>query len=323
MSSINQIFKVSLFGESHGVAVGIVIDGCPAGIAVNEQLFADDLLRRKAGKTGTTPRQEKDVPEIISGVWNGFTTGAPITIIFNNNQQKETDYQYITEFNRPGHADFVAEKKYHGFADLRGGGHFSGRLTVALTASGVIAKQIIKPISIHAQLVEAGGNANIEKNVEDAVRQGDSIGGIVSCSITNVPVGLGEPFFDGIESVISHAVFAIPGIKGIAFGSGFNAANMKGSEHNDMVIDEKGTTKTNHAGGINGGISNGNEIYFTVAVKPTASILRPQQTWNHHTKMMNVLQIKGRHDACFALRTPVIIEAATAIALADLWLRKK
>ena len=322
MNTFGNIFKVSLFGESHGACAGVVVDGCPTGIKLDEQLFLPDLSRRKSGTAGTTSRNESDIPEIISGVYNGFTTGAPITLLFHHQDINSADYAQTAHIPRPGHADFVALKKYHGFADLRGGGHFSGRLTVALTAAGVIAKEIIKPAHITAHLVEAGGSADIEKQITEATQQKDSIGGVIACHINALPVGTGAPFFDGLESVISHAVFAIPGIKAIAFGAGFEAAAMKGSEHNDVIINEKGTTKTNHAGGINGGISNGNEIYFRVAVKPTPSIGTPQQTFNFTTKTMDTLSLEGRHDVCFALRLPPVVEAATAIALADLWLQK-
>jgi len=318
MNSFGKIFKVSLFGESHGACVGVVIDGCPAGIKVDEQLFTPDLSRRKAGIAGTTSRNETDIPEIAAGVYQGFTTGAPITLLFRNQNIIPSDYAQTNHIPRPGHADFVALKKYHGFADLRGGGHFSGRLTVALTAAGAIAKEIIKPTQITAQLVEAGGSADIEKQIAETMQQKDSIGGVIACHVKGLPVGVGSPFFDGLESIISHAIFAIPGIKAIAFGSGFEAAAMKGSVHNDVIINEMGTTATNHAGGINGGISNGNEIYFRVAVKPTPSIGLPQYTFNFATKTMDTLSIKGRHDICFALRLPPVVEAATAIALADM-----
>ena len=322
MNGFGKMFRVSLFGESHGVCAGVVVDGCPAGIKLDEQLFTHDLSRRKAGKAGTTSRNETDIPEILSGVFQGFTTGAPIALLFRNQDVNPSDYTQINHIPRPGHADFVALKKYHGFADLRGGGHFSGRLTVALTAAGVIAKEILKPTQITAQLIEAGGSAEIEKHLKEATQQKDSIGGIITCHIKGLPTGVGAPFFDGLESVVSHAIFAIPGIKAIAFGSGFEAASMKGSEHNDVIVNEIGTTKTNHAGGINGGISNGNEIYFRVAVKPTPSIGMPQHTFNLTSKTMDTLSIEGRHDVCFALRLPPVVEAATAIALVDLWLQR-
>ncbi len=307
-------------GESHGPAVGIVLDGCPAGISLDKEDFNEDFIRRKGGAPGTTSRQEPDEPEIISGVFNGFTTGAPVGIIIMNKNVRSSDYSGVAEVPRPGHADFVALKKFAGFADLRGGGHFSGRLTTGLVAAGVVAKKIIHPVHCHADLIEAGGINDIDKAVNKALEEHDSIGGIVECSIRNVPVGLGEPFFDSVESVLGHLVFSIPAVKGIEFGSGFGAAKMRGSEHNDNLIGANGQTKTNHAGGINGGISNGNEILFRVAVKPTSSIARTQKTMNMKTGKMVNLEIGGRHDTCIALRVPVVIEACSEIVMADFML---
>lgn len=317
MNTFGQIFRISIFGESHGKSVGVTVDGCPPGIDLCEEDMLEDLARRQAGAKGTTPRKEKDLPEIISGVFNGKTTGAPITVVFRNENTRSKDYSQLKVVPRPGHADFVALKKYKGFNDYRGGGHFSGRLTLALVAAGVIAKKIIPQVKIAAKLIEAGGQNNIEKAVDEALKKRESIGGIVTCSAKGIPIGWGEPFFDSIEAVISHLVFSIPAIKGIEFGSGFQAAKMTGSEHNDEIIDPEGRTKTNHAGGINGGISNGNELVFRVAVKPTSSISLPQETINLKTRQTEQLKIKGRHDACIALRVPVVLEAVTAIALAD------
>lgn len=323
MNSFGRIFRISIFGESHGPLVGAVIDGCPAGIELNENDFVADLERRKAGAAGTTPRKEEDVPKISSGVFNGKTTGAPIAILFDNNNTRSADYDTIKNTPRPGHADFVLNKKFNGFNDHRGGGHSSGRLTVALVAAGVVAKKILQGISIHAELTEAGGDTNIEAAIQKAVEQQDSIGGIVTCSVNGLPVGLGEPFFDSVESVISHMVFAIPAIKGIEFGSGFAAAKMTGSIHNDAIINAQGSTQTNNAGGINGGITNGNELYFRLAVKPTSSTPKEQQTWNEQSQKVESFTVKGRHDLCIALRVPVVAEAAAAIALADLMLLTK
>lgn len=323
MNTFGRIFRISIFGESHGKSVGVTIDGCPPGINLSEEDMLHDLARRQAGAKGTTPRKEKDLPEIISGVFNGKTTGAPITVVFKNENTRSKDYSQLKVVPRPGHADFVALKKYKGFNDYRGGGHFSGRLTLALVAAGVIAKKIIPQVKISAKLVEAGGQSNIEKAIDEALKKRESIGGIVSCSANGVPIAWGEPFFDSIESVISHLVFSIPAIKGLEFGSGFQAAKMVGSEHNDEIIDPEGGTKTNHAGGINGGISNGNELIFRVAVKPTSSISLPQETINLKTQQTEQLEIKGRHDACIALRVPVVLEAVTAIALADFSLIQK
>jgi chorismate synthase len=317
MNHFGRLFRLSIFGESHGNAIGVVIDGCPSGIPLESDDFLDDMNRRKSGAPGTTPRKEDDLPEIISGVFNGITTGSPITVLIKNKNIRSSDYESLKETPRPGHADFVAFKKFGGFADLRGGGHFSGRLTAALVIAGVIGKKLIKPIEFHAGIIEAGGMTEIEKAVQRAMEEKDSIGGIVECRIRNVPVGLGEPFFDSLESVLSHMIFSIPAIKGIEFGAGFHAAKMKGSEHNDSIIGLEGQTRTNHSGGINGGISNGNELVFRVAVKPASSIARGQKTIHLKTGKITDLKIEGRHDACIALRVPVVIEAAAAIVLTD------
>jgi chorismate synthase len=320
MNSFGRIFRIHIFGESHGPAVGIVIDGCPAGIPLTLDDFTADIERRKAGAAGTTPRKEEDAPEIISGVFNDTTTGAPITILFRNNNVRSTDYEAIKATPRPGHADFVLHKKHNGFNDYRGGGHSSGRLTLCLVAAGVVAKKILKGININASLIEAGGNTDIEIAIQHAIDIQDSIGGIVECRVNGLPVGLGEPFFDSAESVIAHISFSIPAIKGVEFGSGFSGSRMKGSENNDAIQDASGTTKTNNAGGINGGITNGNELVFRIAVKPTSSTPQQQQTWNNATQQVENFTAKGRHDLCIALRVPVVAEAAAAIALADLML---
>ncbi len=319
MNTFGRIFRIHIFGESHGKFIGVTVDGCPPGIEIKQEDFKADLLRRKSGAKGTTQRKEDDIPQIISGIHNNFSTGMPITVLFKNADTHSSDYNF-KKHPRPGHSDFVAGKKYNSFNDDRGGGHFSGRLTAGLVAAGVIAKKILPEISIKAKLVEAGGSKNIAKAVDEAVKSGDSIGGIIECTVKNIPVGLGEPFFDSVESLISHAIFSIPGIKAVEFGSGFEAAKMKGSKHNDLVINKEGKTKTNNAGGINGGITNGNNIFFKVAVKPTSSISLPQETFNFETEKIETLEIKGRHDTCIALRVPVIVEAVTACVLADLFL---
>ncbi|MEI7597484.1 MAG: chorismate synthase [Bacteroidota bacterium] len=317
MNKFGRIFSISIFGESHGELIGVTIDGCPSGISINEQDFEHDLNRRKPAMNGSTPRKEDDLPEIVSGIYKGFSTGAPITILFRNKNISSLDYEEIAQKPRPGHADFVGYKKFEGFNDPRGGGHFSGRMTLALVAAGVVAKKIISPIEISSALMEAGGKKNIVKAIEEAVSNGDSIGGIVECSAKDVPIGLGEPFFDSFESVLSHLVFSIPAIKGIEFGSGFEAAKMKGAEHNDVFMDNSGKTLTNHSGGINGGITNGNDIVFRVVVKPTSSISKTQQTINLTNGELTQLAVQGRHDTCIALRIPVVLEASLAIVLAD------
>ncbi|MGC9374853.1 MAG: chorismate synthase [Bacteroidales bacterium] len=323
MNTFGYIFRVSIYGESHGKQVGVLMDGCPAGLSIKEDDFTHDLLRRKSGAKGTTPRMEEDKPEIVSGVFNGKTTGAPLLIVFENKNTKSEDYRQLQNFPRPGHADFTAKFKYGGYNDYRGGGHFSGRLTLGLVAAGVIAKKLIHPLTIQANLIEAGGEKNIANAIDNAIKKNDSIGGIVECKAQQVPVGLGEPFFNAVESLISHIVFAIPAVKGIEFGAGFNAAKMFGSEHNDELIDTSGKTATNFAGGINGGITNGNSLVFRVGVKPTASISKPQYTINLASGKTEKLEVKGRHDACIALRVPVVVEAATAIVLADLMIAEQ
>lgn len=323
MNSFGKLFRVSIYGESHGKEAGVLIDGCPAGIPLAEKDFETDLLRRKSGAKGTTPRLEGDVPTIKSGVFKGKTTGAPVLITFENKNVRSKDYDSLKDTPRPGHADFTAKKKYAGFNDYRGGGHFSGRLTLGLVAAGVAAKKMIAPVTVKATLIEAGGDTDIERAVNNAIKIKNSIGGIIQCEAQNVPVGLGEPFFDSVESVLSHMMFSIPAVKGIEFGSGFKAARMTGSEHNDPIIDVNGKTETNHAGGINGGITNGNPLVFRVVVKPTSSISLPQRTVNMKTGEQTELVIEGRHDTCIALRVPVVVECGAAIVLADLMLRER
>jgi chorismate synthase len=323
MNTFGRLFRVSIFGASHGEAVGVNIDGCPPGLPLTVEDFADDLKRRRPGEEGTTSRKEEDVPLIKSGLLKDRTTGTPILILFPNSDVKPQDYDAFRSTPRPGHTDFVAIRKYGGFADLRGGGAFSGRLTVGLVAAGVIAKKLMKPTTFAASIIEVGGTWNVKRMVSRMVKEKDSIGGLIECRIKDLPVGMGEPFFDSIESLISHYVFSIPGIKGIEFGAGFQSARMRGSKYNDVIVDSAGKTRTNHSGGINGGISNGNEVVFRAAARPPASIAREQQTVDLSTGKPALLEAKGRHDSCIALRIPVIIEAAAACALADLALRSR
>jgi len=289
--------------------IGVVMDGAPAGLELSEEDIYADLLRRKSGAKGTTPRSEDDYPSIVSGVCEGCTTGAPITVTFRNGNAHSGDYASFREIPRPGHADRTASVKYNGFNDIRGGGHFSGRLTLAIVAAGAISKKIIAPMKISSRICAIGGETdckNWDKILEAAMSEGDSLGGIIECTCDNVPAGLGEPFFDSLESQIAHLAFSIPGIRGIEFGDGFASAAMRGSEHNDSIVDAQGHTATNGAGGINGGISNGNPIVFRVAVKPTASISKEQVSFNFRTGKQEAFCIKGRHDTCIALRCPVI-----------------
>ena len=330
MNSFGRIFRVHIFGESHGESAGINIDGVPAGLPLTVDDFLEDIERRKGGtQKGTTPRQESDLPIFKSGVFNNITTGAPLTILFENNNTRSGDYDKQRAVPRPGHADFVAHKKFGGYEDYRGGGHFSGRLTVCLVAAGVIAKKLLsltpnsspqadKGIKVKATILEIGGETDLDKGLQKAIDHKDSIGGIVECRVSGLPIGLGEPFFDSAESLLAHAVFAIPAVRGIEFGTGFSAARMFGVEHNDAIEDAGGKTKTNHAGGIVGGITNGNELVFRIAVKPTSSTPKEQQTLNWETDSIESFSVKGRHDLCIALRVPVVLEAVTAMVLADL-----
>ena len=319
MNSFGRLFRVSIFGESHGESVGIVVDGCPAGMPLTVANFLPDLERRKGGtQKGTTPRQEEDLPIFKSGIFNNKTTGAPITILFENKNIRSGDYEKQRDVPRPGHADFVAHKKFAGFEDYRGSGHFSGRLTVALVAAGVIAKKILNKIKITSSILEIGGEKDLEKGLQKAIGAKDSIGGIIECRAEGLPVGLGEPFFDSAESLLSHLVFAIPAVRGVEFGTGFAAAKMSGSEHNDAIENLEGKTRTNHAGGIVGGLTNGNELVFRIAIKPTSSTPKEQNTLNWQTGKVENASVKGRHDLCIALRVPVILEAITAVVLADL-----
>ena len=319
MNTFGRKFRVSIFGESHGELIGVVLDGVPAGLELSEQDFEQDLLRRKSGAKGTTPRVEDDEPQIVSGVFEGHTTGAPLTIVFKNKNTKSEDYGLFAAMPRPGHADLTAALKWDDCQDPRGGGHFSGRLTLPVVAAGVVAKKILQdatmlddtPFSgVEAQIVEMG-------DLDEAISEGDSVGAVVECTMPDVDPGYGEPFWDSVESLIAHAIFAIPGVRGIEFGDGFDAARMRGSEHNDPIGPD-GRPLKNGAGGVNGGITNGAPIVFRVAFKPTSSIRKAQQTFNFATGEMDSLQVPGRHDACFALRAPVIVEAMTAIVLADL-----
>ena len=323
MNTFGRKFRVSIFGESHGELIGVVLDGVPAGLELSEQDFEQDILRRKSGAKGTTPRIEDDAPQIVSGVFEGHTTGAPLTIVFKNKNTKSADYELFAAMPRPGHADLTAALKWDDCQDPRGGGHFSGRLTLPVVAAGVVAKKILQdatmlddtPFSgVEAQIVEMG-------DMDEAISEGDSVGAVVECTVPDVDPGYGEPFWDSVESLIAHAIFAIPGVRAIEFGDGFDAARMRGSEHNEPIGPD-GRPLKNGAGGVNGGITNGAPIVFRVAFKPTSSIRKAQQTFNFATGEMDTLQVPGRHDVCFALRAPVVVEAMTAIVLADLVLVK-
>ncbi len=386
MNTFGRKFRVTIFGESHGELIGAVLDGVPAGLELSEADFEADILRRKSGAKGTTPRIESDRPYIVSGVFEGHTTGAPLAIVFRNENTHSSDYSLFSAMPRPGHADLTAALKWDDCQDPRGGGHFSGRLTLPVVAAGVVAKKIIEDATIldetpfngvQASIIELGGVPNItapalspaptphsglssphsglslrhsglserhsglssrhsgldpespvqalcpacQDALDKVIKAGDSLGAVIECTVPDIDPGYGEPFWDSVESVISHAVFAIPGVRGIEFGDGFEAARMKGSEHNDPIGAE-GRPLKNGSGGANGGITNGAPLKFRVAFKPTSSIRKAQQTFNFQTGEMDTLEVPGRHDACFALRAPVVVEAMTALALADLVLLK-
>lgn len=319
MNTFGRIFRVSVFGESHGAQIGVLLDGVPEGIALSGKDFEADIARRAPGAAGTTARREADKPRIVSGVYDGHTTGAPLCILFANEDVRSQDYGDFDAVPRPGHADYVAAVKWDWANDPRGGGHFSGRLTLPVVAAGVVARKVLDGMKFSARLVELGGSADPsgwEALTAAAAADGDSLGGVVECTVEGVPIGLGEPFWDSVESLLAHAMFSIPGVRGIEFGDGFKAAAMRGSEHNDPFGPE-GPVK-NGAGGANGGITNGAPLKFRVAFKPTSSISKPQKTWNFAEERMTTLSVKGRHDVCFARRTPVIVEAMAAIVLADL-----
>ncbi len=332
MNTIGRKFRVSIFGESHGELIGVVLDGVPAGLELSENDFETDIRRRKSGSKGTTSRLESDIPAIVSGIFEGHTTGAPLTIVFKNENTHSSDYELFSAMPRPGHADLTAALKWDDCQDPRGGGHFSGRLTLPVVAAGVVAKKILAdatildetPVNeIKAEIVELGGISEsslspaCQEALEKAIAEGDSLGAVVECSVPSIDPGYGEPFWDSVESMIAHAVFAIPGVRGVEFGDGFDAARMRGYEHNDP-IGQDGRPVKNGAGGINGGITNGAPLKFRVAFKPTSSIRKIQQTFNFQTGEMDTLEVPGRHDVCFALRAPVVVEAVTAIVLADL-----
>lgn len=343
MNTIGRKFRISIFGESHGELIGVVMDGVPAGLELSEADFEQDILRRKSGAKGTTPRIEADLPKIVSGIYEGHTTGAPLTVTFQNTNTHSSDYELFAAMPRPGHADLTAALKWDDCQDPRGGGHFSGRLTLPVVAAGVVAKKILADATlldetpftgVSARIVELGGkilhfvqndNGKMpeewQEAIDEAIKEGDSLGAVIECVVPNIDPGYGEPFWDGLEAVLAHAIFSIPGVRGLEFGDGFEAARMKGSEHNDP-IGEDGRPLKNGAGGANGGITNGAPISFRVAFKPTSSIRKAQQTFNFQTGEIDTLEVPGRHDVCFALRAPVVVEAMTAITLADLVLMK-
>lgn len=318
---LNEI-NLQIFGSSHSNYIGGVLNGIPSGLSIDYDLIEKSVFSRKGGRVGTTSRVEEDKIIWMSGITNGITTGLPIAFAIENKNVKPDDYRF-KDTPRPGHSDFVQLMKYGDSADLSGGGQSSGRMTIVLVIAGQIAKLLIPNIEAKATILEIGGKADFDELVASTKEEGDSLGGIVQCIVKNVPVGLGEPFFDSVESVFSHILFSIPGVKGVEFGAGFNSAKMKGSEFNDTIIDLSGKTRTNNSGGINGGISNGNDIIFRVAFRPPSSIQKPVETINLKTGEKIVMEIGGRHDVSYVLRTPIIIESVSYLVIADLVLRTK
>ena len=347
-NTFGQLFTLTTFGESHGLALGGIIDGCPAGVSIDEDVIQADLERRKPGQSKiVTQRKEPDSVEIYSGVFEGMTTGTPIGFLIHNSNQKSKDYDHIKNSYRPSHADYVYDKKY-GFRDYRGGGRSSARETVARVVAGSIAKQFLSGVRFHAFVSSVGDLklenphliddfSSIELNpvrcpdpemagkMEDYIKKirkdGDTVGGVITCVIKNVPIGLGEPVFDKFHAELGKAMLSINAVKGFEYGSGFSGTKIKGSKHNDL-FNEDGTTKTNHSGGIQGGISNGMDIYFNVAFKPVATIMQNQETINSKGEKVE-MQGRGRHDPCVVPRAVPIVEAMAALVLADFSLIKR
>lgn len=345
--------SMTIFGESHGPCIGITLDGLPAGFKINLERIKEDMEKRKAKGSISTQRHEDDEVEIVSGFFNGYTTGTALTILIQNKNTQSKDYSDIQYRLRPGHADFSAYEKYHGFQDYRGGGHFSGRLTAPIVAAGSICRQILETKNIligsHIEQLYALHDApfsnnidelkkqiqtlnkkefasldeqvaqNMEQAILEAKNEQDSIGGILESAIINLPAGIGEPFFDSIESILAHLLFSIPAVKGVSFGAGFQMASKKGSEANDaFIMNDTIQTKTNNNGGINGGISNGMPIIIHTCIKPTPSIYKTQETVDYKTKESQTLNIKGRHDPCILHRARIVVDSMIAFGILDL-----
>lgn len=345
--------SMTIFGESHGPCIGITLDGLPAGFKINLERIKEDMEKRKAKGSISTQRHEDDEVEIVSGFFNGYTTGTALTILIQNKNTQSKDYSGIQYRLRPGHADFSAYEKYHGFQDYRGGGHFSGRLTAPIVAAGSICRQILETKNIligsHIEQLYALHDApfsnnidelkkqiqtlnkkefatldeqvaqNMEQAILEAKNEQDSIGGILESAIINLPAGIGEPFFDSIESILAHLLFSIPAVKGVSFGAGFQMAAKKGSEANDaFIMNDTIQTKTNNNGGINGGISNGMPIIIHTCIKPTPSIYKTQKTVDYKTKESQTLNIKGRHDPCILHRARIVVDSMIAFGILDL-----
>lgn len=329
-STYGKNVKISIFGQSHSEGIGVVIDGLPAGKRIDMTELGNFMARRAPGQgKHTTSRKESDKPEFLSGLIDDVTCGAPLAAVIRNKDTKSKDYKNIADMPRPAHADFTAHIKYGGNEDVRGGGHFSGRLTAPLVLAGGICKQFLQEegVMIESFVDEVGGEKNdIYGKIEEARQKLDSVGGIIRCVVTGLPVGLGEPMFDGVENKIATAIFAIPAVKGLEFGKGFESARVFGSENNDeFYYNEQGEikTKTNNHGGILGGITSSMPLVFRVAIKPTPSIAKAQNTISYEKQKNSVLEIKGRHDPCIVPRALPCVEAAAALAIYDLYLEGK
>lgn len=324
MNNIGLLYKTTIFGASHEEYCGVLIEGVKPGLSLKEEDFWPSLDRRRPGNYGT-PRKESDKPLLMSGIYNGYTTGMPLLIMFKNENKKSSDYANLINQPRPSHADFVANKKYKGFNDPRGGGSFSGRLTLGIVASGVVASKIFK-VNMQSEIISLKGitdKTKFKEILETAKNNKDSVGGIIQIKISDLPIGLGEPYFASLESELARALYSIGSVKGVSFGSGFAGTSLFGSDFNDLIIDKTGKTKTNHNGGINGGISNGNEVIINVAIKPTPSIGLPQATYNFKEDKITDLVIEGRHDVAIILRMPIVLESVCQMVLTDLYLRSQ
>ena len=323
-STYGKNLKIAIFGQSHSEAIGVTIDGLPAGFSIDMDKLQSFMNRRAPGRDKySTPRKEADKPDFISGLVGNVTCGAPLTAIIKNTNTRSSDYDNIRDIPRPGHADFTAHVKYGGFEDVSGGGHFSGRLTAPLCIAGGIVKQILAEsgITVDAVIKEIGGNSEDPyRAIEEARGRGDSVGGIIECTVNGLPAGIGNPMFDGVENNIAKAVFAIPAVKGIEFGRGFDAGRICGSENNDEFYyeGEQVRTRTNNHGGILGGITSGMPVVFRVAIKPTPSISIQQNSISYSRGEDDILRVRGRHDPCIVPRAVPCVEAACAIALYDL-----
>jgi chorismate synthase len=316
MNTTGRLFRLGITGTSRGPGLGAWIEGVPAGLPLALRDFEPDLARRRPGRPGTTSRVEPDPLQILSGVHEGYSTGQPLLIWIGNRDAKDDGHD-TARLPRPGHADLVALQRYGGFADPRGGGAFSGRLTAALVVGGVVARKLLPKLSIQARVDSAGGRADIDAAVAEARAAGDSLGAMLSCRIDGVPPGWGEPLMDRLDARLAQICLSIPGVRSFELGLGHALADMRGSQANDAILDPSGRTSSNNAGGVSGGLSNGNPILFRVAARPTPSIPLPQDTVDLGSGLPATIRMGGRHDTCFALRLPVVLEAAAAIVLAD------